>query len=81
MLSILRFLLNSTRGHRLAPWRSQYLLWRIETYCGVKMQNIGFLEFWGFLWRELVHLWSFLAWTREMEHYTRTAKPGRTEPV
>jgi len=52
MLSGLRFLWNSTRGHRLAPWRSPYLLWRVETYCGVKMQNIGFLEFWGFLWRE-----------------------------
>ena len=42
---ILRFLWNATRGHRLAPWRSPYLLWRIETYCGVKMQRIGFLEF------------------------------------
>ena len=42
----LRFLWNATRGHRLAPWRSPYLLWRIETYTGVKMKEIGFLEFW-----------------------------------
>jgi len=34
--------------HRLTPWRSPYLLWRVETYCGVKMQRIGFLEFWEF---------------------------------
>ena len=40
----LRFLWNATKGHRLAPWRSPYLLWRIETYCGVKMTQIGFLE-------------------------------------
>ena len=43
----LRFLWNATKGHRLAPWRSPYLLWRIETYCGVKMTQIGFLEFLG----------------------------------
>ncbi|SRR5882724_253979 len=81
MLSGLRFLWNSTRGHRLAPWRSPYLLWRVETYCGVKMQNIGFLEFWGFLWRERAHLKRFLAWTAEMQHYTREERPGRSEPA
>ena len=46
----LRFMWNATRGHRLTPWRSPYLLWRIETYTGVKMTQIGFLEFWEFLW-------------------------------
>jgi hypothetical protein len=59
----LRFLWNATKGHRLAPWRSPYLLWRIETYCGVKMTQIGFLEFWEFLWRERANLWRFLKWT------------------
>jgi hypothetical protein len=73
MLNMLRYTWNATRGHRLAPWRSPYLLWRIETYCGVKMQQIGFLEFWEFLWRERVHLWQFLKWTGEMERY---ARPG-----
>ncbi len=65
----LRFLWNATKGHRLAPWRSPYLLWRIETYCGVKMTQIGFLEFWEFLWRERTNLWRFLKWTAEMERY------------
>jgi hypothetical protein len=65
----LRFLWNATRRHRLAPWRSPYLLWRIETYCGVKMTQIGFLEFWEFLWRERTSLWRFLKWTAEMERY------------
>ena len=71
MWHILRFLWNATRGHRLAPWRSPYLLWRIETYCGVKMTQIGFLEFWGFLWRERKQLGHFLVWTGEMERYAR----------
>ena len=65
----LRFLWNATKGHRLAPWRSPYLLWRIETYTGVKMTQIGFLEFWEFMWRERRELWLFLKWTAEMERY------------
>jgi hypothetical protein len=65
----LRFLWNATKGHRLAPWRSPYLLWRIETYTGVKMTQIGFLEFWEFMWRERSDLWRFLKWTGEMERY------------
>jgi hypothetical protein len=65
----LRFLWNATKGHRLAPWRSPYLLWRIETYTGVKMTQIGFLEFWEFMWRERRELWLFLKWTGDMERY------------
>jgi len=71
MLNILRFLWNCSRGHRLAPWRSPYLRWRIETYTGVRMSQIGFLEFWGFLWRERGELLRFLKWTAEMERYAR----------
>src|ERR1700757_1042526 len=65
----IRFLWNATKGHRLAPWRSPYLLWRIETYTGVKMTQIGFLEFWEFMWRERRELWGFLKWTSEMERW------------
>jgi hypothetical protein len=69
MSNKIRFLWNATRGHRLAPWRSPYLLWRIETYTGVKMKQIGFVEFWEFMWRERHELWRFLRWTGEMERY------------
>src|SRR2546428_11976303 len=69
MRYMLRFAWNATRGHRLAPWRSPYLLWRIETYCGVKMHQIGFLEFWEFLWRERGNLWRVLRWAGEMGRY------------
>lgn len=71
MWYILRFLWNATRGHHLAPWRSPYLRWRIETYCGVKMDQVGFLEFWGFLLRERKELARFLQWTAKMERYAR----------
>jgi hypothetical protein len=66
---IVRFLWNATKGHHFTPWRSPYLLWRIETYTGVKMTQVGFLEFWGFTWRERSHLWRFLKWTSEMDRY------------
>ena len=71
ILSILRFFWQATRGHRLAPWRSPYLRWRIETYCGLKMHEIGFLEFWGFVWRERDNLQRFLRWAKDMQQYAR----------
>lgn len=69
MRYMLQFLWNATRGHHFAPWRSPYLLWRIETYTGVKMHQIGLLEFCEFLVRERRNLWRFLRWTAEMESY------------
>ena len=69
MRHILGYLWTATRGHRFTPWRSPYLLWRVETYCGVKMTQIGFLEFWEFAWRERSNLWRFLKWTAEMEKW------------
>ncbi len=71
MSRTLRFLWDATRGHHLAPWRSPYLRWRIETYSGVKMKEIGFLEFWEFVWRERKNLSRFLKWAAEMETYAR----------
>jgi hypothetical protein len=44
MRELLRFFWNSTRGHRLAPWRSPYLRRRMETYSGLQMDKIGFVE-------------------------------------
>src|SRR3989442_15455925 len=79
MRHILRFLWNATRGHRFAPWRSPYLLWRVETYCGVKMQQIGFLEFWEFVWRERSNLWRFLKLTAEVESHVPPKPKGFEE--
>jgi hypothetical protein len=33
------------------------------------MTQIGFLEFWEFLWTERSSLWRFLKWTAEMDRY------------
>jgi VWFA-related protein len=59
-----RFLWNATKGHRLTPWRSEYLKWRIETYSGRKAETIDARYFWRFLWQEKAQLLRFLGWTR-----------------
>jgi len=74
MFNVIRFLWNATRGHHLAPWRSPYLRWRIETYSGIKMNQIGFVEFWRFTWRERGELARFRKCTAQMNRYAR-AKP------
>ena len=61
-----RFLWNASRGYRLTPWRSPYLLWRIETYSGLHADQIGFREFWGFVWRNRRNLLRFLRWAERM---------------
>ena len=60
------FLWNSTRGYRLRPWRSPYLRWRIETYCGWKAEEIGFGDFWRFVWTRRRELRQFLRWAGSM---------------
>ena len=77
MRSALRFLWVVSRGHRLRPWRSPYLRWRIETYAGGRAERIGFGEFWRFLWRERRRLRAFLKWVEEMEGSGQSAQPKR----
>ncbi len=60
---------NATAGHRLRPWRSEYLKWRIETYSGMDAETIGARAFFGFVWKEKFRLLSFLRWTGEMRGY------------
>lgn len=76
MLASLRFLWNATSGHRLRPWRSAYLRWRIETYSGLKADELKARDVLGFLWREKANLLRFLHWTNRMEGWAK-AGTGR----
>ena len=71
MLRMLRYYWGVSRGYRLRPWKSPYLRWRMETSSGLKMNQIGFLEFWGFMFRERKQVRHFLKWTAEMDNYAR----------
>jgi hypothetical protein len=64
---MLRFLWRATRGHRLRPWRSPFLRWRIETFSGLPASEIGFADFWRFVWQRRGDLRRFLDWTERME--------------
>ncbi|HEV2280321.1 MAG TPA: hypothetical protein VGS02_19225 [Acidobacteriaceae bacterium] len=67
MFAAVRFVWNATAGHRLRPWRSEYLKWRIETYSGKKADELGTREVLAFIWQEKWNLLRFLRWTNEME--------------
>lgn len=67
MISAIRFLWNATSGHRLRPWRSEYLKWRIETYSGVKADSITPIDMLRFAWSEKWNLLHFLQWIGSLE--------------
>jgi hypothetical protein len=59
---MLSFLWQATKGYRLAPWRSPYLRWRIETYWGIPAESITFQDFRRFAWQRKADLFRFLGW-------------------
>lgn len=65
---MLGYLWSATRGYRLTPWRSPYVLWRIETYWGLHAERITFAGFWRFVWVHRRDLLRFLRWTGRMAH-------------
>jgi hypothetical protein len=71
VLAPLRFIWNATRGHRLTPWRSEYLKWRVETYSGKKAETLTTKDIFSFLWESKWELLSFLLWTGRLEDEVR----------
>ena len=72
MFSGLRFLWNATRGHRLRPWRSEYLRWRLETFTGKHAEDVRARDFWLFLKSERRQILRFLKWLTEMRAYAHS---------
>ena len=66
MMEGARFLWTATRGHRLQPWRSEYLKWRLETFTGKPAEQVGARDFRRFLFSERRQLLRFLRWLGEM---------------
>jgi hypothetical protein len=66
MLEGARFAWAATRGHRLRPWRSEYLKWRLETFTGKHAEEVGARDFWRLMVRERGQLMRFLQWLAEM---------------
>jgi hypothetical protein len=66
MLEALRFIWTAAAGHRLRPWRSPYLKWRLETYSGLHAEEIGGRDFLRFLLSERGQILRFMGWLSEM---------------
>ena len=71
MVEGLRFVWSATRGHRLRPWRSPYLRWRVETYSGMPAETLTAGKIFGFMWSSKWELLSFLFWTGRLEQDVR----------
>jgi len=75
MMEGIRFLWSASRGHRLRPWRSPYLRWRLETYSGKWADSLKLKDFWSLAWGEKRQALRFLRWVGEIrnlaEHETR----------
>ena len=72
MVEGIRFLWNATRGHRLRPWHSPYLRWRLETYSGKHAETVCLQDFWDIFWKEHRQFLRFLLWTGEMRGYANS---------
>jgi hypothetical protein len=55
----------------LAPWRSDYLRWRIETYSGMKAETLTTKKILAFMWEQRWELLGFLAWTNRLDSEVR----------
>ncbi|MGH9804679.1 MAG: hypothetical protein ACRD4D_05865 [Candidatus Acidiferrales bacterium] len=71
----LRYYWRAAKGHRLRPWRSPYLRWRMETFFGVHAESLTRGEFLRLLWQERRRLRAFLCWAAEMEDRQRNPRP------
>jgi hypothetical protein len=67
LLAPIRFLWNATRGHRLAPWKGDYMRWRVETYSGMKAETLKAKDVLGFLWDQRWEFLSYLAWIHRLD--------------
>jgi len=74
MVEGLRFVWSATRGHRLRPWRSPYLRWRVETYSGKRAETLRIRDFWALMWSEKKQFLRFLGWVGEMRGLARASE-------
>jgi hypothetical protein len=62
MLNALHYYWIIAKGHRLAPWRSLYIRWRMETFFGQDAADLDARKFFALMWRERARMERFLEW-------------------
>lgn len=66
MLNALRYYWIISKGYRLAPWKSPYIRWRMETFFGPEAANLTAGHFFSLMWRERARMERFLEWVGTM---------------
>ena len=66
LASAVRFWRLGSAGHRLRPWRSEYLRWRVETFTGKPAATLMFKDFAQLAWQERHQIRRFLLWAGEL---------------
>jgi len=64
----LRAAFRLTKGYRLAPWKSPYLRWRIETWSGIEADSITPRQFIEFVWAHRRDFMRYLRWAAAKSH-------------
>ncbi len=67
LVSAVRFWWRASAGHRLRPWRSEYLRWRMETYTGKPAGTLRLRDFLRLAFGERRQMGRFLLWTGELK--------------
>ena len=62
----MRFWWVGCKGHRLTPWRSPYLRWRVETFTGKPAGSLKLADFIALFKAERKQMGSYLGWLGEM---------------
>jgi hypothetical protein len=64
---MIRIAWRLSKGYRLRPWRSPYLLWRIETYWGLHADRITAGDFFKIVWQQRRDFLRYLRWAARMD--------------
>ena len=72
MFTALRYYWDAAKGYRLHPWASPYIRWRLETFFGGDMHQLGPREFFRLIWAERERFERFLAWAAERRRAQRS---------
>ncbi len=71
----MRFWWRASAGHRLRPWRSEYVRWRMETYSGKPAGTLRMKDFVRLAWQERRQMGRFFVWTSELKSLAEGKKP------
>jgi hypothetical protein len=74
MFNALRYYWIISKGHRLSPWKSPYIQWRMETFFGQDAANLTARQFFRLMWRERARMERFLEWVSAQRARQRSSK-------